>query len=409
MQGLYLQNNNFSGEIPACVFTDFPKLWILRASNNQLGVWCLVLDLSGNHITGNIPQMICSLASIEILDISNNNLTGPIPRCNSASLASLNLYGNSLSGDISDDLFNTSNLMYFDMRHNKLTGNLSWLGHLDNIKTISLGWNGFEGQITPDLCKLKCPRIIDFSHNKLSGSLPPCVGNISCESDTAQNPSLFLLFYIIIEAYISVYDPIDFTFTTKGGQYTYGLNFFNLMSGIDLSGNMLSGEIPWELGNLSHIKSVNLSNNFFTGQIPASFANMSEIESLDLSNNLLSGSIPWQLTRLSSLAVFSVAYNNLSGCIPNSGQFGSFSMDSYQGNNNLHNMSEGNKCSPGNKGAGNLPSEGRDSMTDDPVLYAVSAASFVLASWATVAFLFFHPLGRSVILASGNMVLWSGH
>uniref|UniRef100_A0A0E0PEV9 non-specific serine/threonine protein kinase n=1 Tax=Oryza rufipogon TaxID=4529 RepID=A0A0E0PEV9_ORYRU len=465
MKDLSLSNNNFSGKMPTCVFTDFLELWTLSASNNQLGglvfggmkklsigfamhlqnnkfegtlprnlsgalvimdlhdnslsgeldtsFWNLsklqVLDLSGNHITGSIPQKICSLASIEILDLSNNNLSGSIPRCASASLSSLNLYGNSLSGNISDDLFNTSNLMYLDMRHNKLTGNLNWLRHLDKIKTLSLGWNDFEGQITPNLCKLKCPRIIDFSHNKLSGSLPPCVGNISCESDTAaQNYSPLLLIYVIIEAYIIVHDPIDFTFATKGGQYTYGYNFFDLMSGIDLSGNMLSGEIPWELGNLSHIKSLNLSNNFFTGQIPASFANMSEIESLDLSHNELSGLIPWQLTKLSSLAVFSVAYNNLSGCIPNSGQFGTYGMDSYQGNSNLRSMSKGNICSP-DSGAGDLPSEGRDSMADDPVLYAVSAASFVLAFWGTVAFLFFHPLGRRAILATGNLVFWCGH
>ena len=129
-----------------------------------------------------------------------------------------------------------------------------------------------------------------------------------------------------------------FTFGAKGNQYTYGLFFSDLMSGIDLSANMLSGEIPWDLGNLSHIKSLNLSNNFFSGQIPPRFANMSEIESLDLSHNKLTGLIPWQLTRLWMLEVFSVAYNNLSGCIPNSGQFGTFPMDSYQGNSNLHNM-----------------------------------------------------------------------
>ncbi|TVU16345.1 hypothetical protein EJB05_39904, partial [Eragrostis curvula] len=120
----------------------------------------------------------------------------------------------------------------------------------------------------------------------------------------------------------------SFTFSTKGGLYTYGRKFFNLMFGIDLSANMLSGEIPWEIGNLSHVKSLNLSHNFFTGRIPDTFSNMSAVESLDLSHNELSGQIPWGLTRLWSLGVFSVAYNNLSGCIPSSGQFASFGMDS---------------------------------------------------------------------------------
>lgn len=237
-----------------------------------------------------------------------------------------------------------------------------------------------------------------FHTTNFRGPLPPCVGNISFEDNVeAQNLSpFFLLFQVIMGAYTAVNDLRGFTFATKGQQYTYGPTV-DLMSGIDLSGNLLSGEIPWELGNLSHIKSLNLSYNFFTGPIPASFADMSEMESLDLSHNELSGLIPWQLTRLWSLEVFSEAYNNLSGCIPDSGQFGSFSNDSYQGNNNLHKMSHGNRCSPGSE-PGPLPSEGGDQKPDDPVLHAVSAASFVLAFWATVAFLFCHSFGRRVIL-----------
>ncbi|KAJ1258357.1 hypothetical protein BS78_10G069100 [Paspalum vaginatum] len=435
MRLLDLSNNNFSGELPPCVFTDFPELWIFSISNNQLGglvfggmsnlsvgfalhlgsnkfegtlprhlsgkvfimnlngnnlsgeldpsFWNLtnlaVLNLSGNRITGNIHPKICNLTSIENLDLSDNDFNGPVPRCSSTSLYSLNVSSNS-SGDISHGLFSTSNLLRLDMRYNKLTGNLSWVQDLRSIKILSLGWNEFEGQVTPNLCDLSYPRVIDLSHSKLSGSLPPCLGRISSDTnETETNNNPFLLFYVIIEAYIMVHDTRGFTFDTKGNQYTYGFQFFDSMSGIDLSGNMLSGEIPQELGNLSHIKSLNLSSNFFSGQIPASFANMSEIESLDLSHNELTGPIPWQLTRLWSLEVFSVAYNNLSGCIPNSGQFGSFTMDSYQGNSNLHNMSQGGGCSSHGSGAGDIP---RDDMTaDDTVLYAISAASFVLAFW----------------------------
>ena len=101
------------------------------------------------------------------------------------------------------------------------------------------------------------------------------------------------------------------------------------------------------------------------------------------------------MTQMSSLEVFSVAYNNLSGCIPNLGQFSSFSGDSYLGNANLHNLSEGNKCSliTGPMEVGDV-----DEASDDLVLYVISAASFVLAFWATVAFLFLHSLGQRVVL-----------
>nr|XP_020181382.2 receptor-like protein 14 [Aegilops tauschii subsp. strangulata] len=122
---------------------------------------------------------------------------------------------------------------------------------------------------------------------------------------------------------------------------------------------------------------------------------MGEIESLDLSHNELSGPIPWQLTQLSSLGVFSVAYNNLSGCIPNSGQLSSFGrVDSYLANTNLHQITQGNMCAAPDP----VAQEDVGETPSDPVLYAVTAASFILAFWAIVAFSFYHPYGRSVML-----------
>lgn len=242
-------------------------------------------------------------------------------------------------------------------------------------------------------------RIIDFSHNKLSGSVLACIGSILFNNVEDGDDRIFLNRFRLadIEMHDSdlstTYYDLGFAFSTKWYQYAYGFNFVTMMSGIDLSANMLDGEIPWQLGNLSHIKSLNLSYNFFTGQIPATFANMKEIESLDLSHNNLSGPIPWQLTQLASLGAFSVAYNNLSGCIPNYGQLSSFSIDSYLGNNNLHKISQGKRCSPS---PGAVAKEDVGERYDDPVLYIVSAASLVMAFWATVAFSFCHSYRQSV-------------
>ncbi|RLM55820.1 hypothetical protein C2845_PM10G06470 [Panicum miliaceum] len=394
MRELNLSKNQFNGSLPKTLLA-LPHL--------------KVLDLSENSLVGGIPISSSSdeeLASLEVLNLSNNNMSGALPTEQSLCSLIFRISNNQLGGDISHGLFSAPNLMRLDMRYNKLTGNLSWLEDLDNINVLSLGWNEFEGQVTSNLCKL-CPRIIDLSHNKLSGSLRPCLGRIFCDRKTIEVDNPFLLIKLILESYIVVEDTRGFTFGTKGNQYTYGFDFSDLMSGIDLSANMLYGEIPWDLRNLSHIKALNLSNNFFSGQIPASIANMSEIESLDMSHNELTGSIPWQLTRLWMLEVFSVAYNNLSGCIPNSGQFGSFAMDSYQGNSNLHKMLQGDGCSSSHgSGAGDMPPAGSNRVVDDPVLYAVSAASFVLVFWATVASMVCHPVGRHIILRSAKMVSW---
>ncbi|CAO2043974.1 unnamed protein product [Urochloa humidicola] len=161
---------------------------------------------------------------------------------------------------------------------------------------------------------------------------------------------------------------------------------------------MLSGEIPPELGYLTNLKALNLSHNKFVGKIPASLANMSEIESLDLSHNELSGAIPRQLSHLSSLAVFSVAYNNLSGCVPDAGQLSLFNMTNFEGNRDLREASPGSMCMAGSSSDGPSPWQPGSEEAKDPVLYAVSAASFVLSFWVTVGFIFCHSYGQRTIL-----------
>ncbi|XP_039802656.1 receptor like protein 21-like [Panicum virgatum] len=366
------------------------------------------LSVASNGLTGQIYPTICKLIRLEYLDISNNNFEGSIPNCSSKlMLYFLNMSSNTLSG-FPSHFFNSSNVEVLDIRYNRFMGSLDWIQHLYKIKLLLLGGNMFEGHISAELCHLRYLNIIDLSHNRLSGSLPPCIGAIPFGYHTDDDVHLFMFYDVALDVGLSSMDYNDplfnydvnylhqgFTFSTKGNIYTYSRGFYSIMSGIDLSANMLSGEIPWEMGNLSHVKSLNLSHNFFIDQIPATFANMSTIESLDLSHNELSGPIPLKLTQMSSLEVFSVAYNNLSGCIPNSGQFSSFNMESYLGNTNLQNSSQGNQCSPI---LGPMEVDNVDETFDDPVLYIICATSFVLAFWATVAFFFCLPFGQRVML-----------
>uniref|UniRef100_A0A0E0KNJ9 non-specific serine/threonine protein kinase n=1 Tax=Oryza punctata TaxID=4537 RepID=A0A0E0KNJ9_ORYPU len=382
-----LHGNNISGRLD----TSFWNLSLLEA-----------LILAGNSLTGEIRYEFCSLTSVKLLDLSDNSFAGPLPNCSTTlPLNFLNMSCNSLSGS-PDAFFNPSYIEVLDLSYNQFTGNLEWIRELSQISHLLLRRNKFEGRIPSDLCHLQFMRIVDFSHNILSGSVPPCIGNIPFEVlpdyqylRPTTGGSFFGGGFESMDLddssymYDSYYDMQGFTFTTKGNPYTYGQNIFFLMFGIDFSANMLSGEIPKELGNMSHIKSLNLSYNFFTGQIPPTFANMSEIESLDLSHNRLIGPIPWQLTRLSSLEVFSVAYNNLSGCVPNTAQFGSFQMDSYEGNTNLHKASQGSKsCTSNSSPATYSEMEGKVLEDFDPILYLVTAVSFVLAFCATFWFSF---------------------
>ncbi|CAL5092650.1 unnamed protein product [Urochloa decumbens] len=403
---IYLDSNNFEGELPNNLSGNL--LEYLDLHNNKLtgeldvSSWNLsslqVLNVASNRLTGGIYPMICKLARLHFLDMSHNNFDGPIPNCDSKlTLKFLNMSSNTLSG-FPDVFLDSAYVVALDLSYNQFKGSVDWIQHLSRIKMLLLKGNRFEGQISSNLCHLQYLNIIDLSSNKLSGSLPPCIGSISFGNQSELDLDFWnssYLNYSFEEYNRQTYDLEGFTFSTKGSIYTYGRSFFNVMFGIDLSANVLSGEIPWEIGNLSHVKSLNLSHNSFTGPIPAALANMSAIESLDLSHNKLSGPIPWQWTQLWSLEVFSVAYNNLTGCIPNSGQLSSFGVECYLGNTNLHNLSQGNRCYPM---PGPVGVEDAGEVSDDPVLYVISAASFVLAFWATVVLLFCHSLGQRVVL-----------
>nr|XP_051222256.1 receptor-like protein 15 [Lolium perenne] len=454
IQFLDLSNNKFTGDVPSCLFSDFIALNILKLSNNSLGgmilggasnlssVWGIYLDgnrfegtlprnLSGNSVqiidlhdnkmsgeldtfswdlpslealslasnglTGDISPGICTLTSLLMLDLSDNYFTGRMPNCSSSTLLlEFLISGNSVSGS-PDAFFNNSYITTLDLSDNNFRGDLEFTQRVPQISILLLGWHKFEGQISSNICRLQDLTILDglcISHNSLSGSIPPCIGGIPFEEAIQlwPNAGARVTWEDGLYKYDNQYDLQGFTFTTKRNRYTYGHNFFTAMSGIDLSANMLSGDIPHEIGNLSYIKSLNLSNNFFSGLIPTSFGNLSEIESLDLSENRLSGSIPWQLTRLSSLEVFSVSYNNLSGCLPDSGQFGSFDIDSYKGNNNLR------ACTPNSAPVVRSGAVGDSPGHADPILYVVSAVSFVLTFWVTVIFSFCHSFGQRVIL-----------
>ncbi|KAF7147481.1 hypothetical protein RHSIM_Rhsim03G0158600 [Rhododendron simsii] len=82
-----LSGNNLSGEIPE----ELTKL---------VGLWSL--NLSGNHLTGRIPRNIGDMRQLESLDLSLNQLSGVIPPSMSSLtfLSHLNLSFNNLTGTI---------------------------------------------------------------------------------------------------------------------------------------------------------------------------------------------------------------------------------------------------------------------------------------------------------------------
>ncbi|XWS09981.1 hypothetical protein CRYUN_Cryun39dG0036600 [Craigia yunnanensis] len=87
----------------------------------------LVIDLSSNKLTGEIPEQLTSLRELVALNLSRNILTGNIPRK---------------------------------------------IGQLRQLQTLDLSRNKFSGSIPPSLSELTFLGSLDLSYNYLSGKIP---------------------------------------------------------------------------------------------------------------------------------------------------------------------------------------------------------------------------------------------
>ena len=220
------------------------------------------LDLFQNRLTGEIPETLKNLNSLQSLDLSDNQLTGPIPETLGQldNLDTLDLGDNQLTGPIPETLGNLNNLQSLILAWNQLTGPIpETLGQLDNLQYLNLG-NNLQYQNLSDNQVLLV--------GGLTGLIPEALGNLN-----------------------------------------------NLQS-LNLSDNQLTGEIPEALGNLDSLQYLDLAWNQLTGPIPETLGNLNNLQSLILAWNQLTGPIPETLGQLDNLQYLSLAGNELTGCIP---------------------------------------------------------------------------------------------
>ncbi|PQM38777.1 LRR receptor-like serine/threonine-protein kinase GSO2 [Prunus yedoensis var. nudiflora] len=280
------------------------------------------LDLSSNHVSGELPDCWIYLKQLEFLDLSNNSLSGKIPTTMGYlfSIKTLKLNNNRFVRELPSQLKNCEELTLVDVGENKLSGLIpEWLGeNLLNLAIIILRSNQFYRSIPPQLCHLTDLQILDLSMNNISGTIPKCLNNwTTLAQNGPSSPSIEHSNYFPLGE-STIYDlPYDdeATLTWKGARLKYK-STLGLVKSIDLSSNMLSGEIPTEITYLVSLVSLNLSRNRLTGQIPPRIGNLQELDSLDLSRNQINGRIPISISRIYRIGYLDLSQNNLSGKIP---------------------------------------------------------------------------------------------
>ncbi|XP_018724439.2 LRR receptor-like serine/threonine-protein kinase FLS2 isoform X2 [Eucalyptus grandis] len=261
---LSISNNMIRGPLPQEMSSLF-NLQIINLSFNQFNFssipqWLLRLPslsqiyMAGCGIQGEIPESLKIMPSpIQELDLSGNHLTGNLPSWlgTLTQLYLLNLSRNSLVADVPESITKLNALGVLDLHSNKLTGNVGQVFKMEQrfpqgpLTYIDLSDNRFTEGIEQIGIGAECGvQSLNLSCNFLSGRLPTTIK--MCSS----------------------------------------------LKSLDLSKNNLGFNLPDALANLSSLEVLKLQRNRFTGSIPEGFLKLSKLRDLNLSNNLLVGQIP---------------------------------------------------------------------------------------------------------------------
>ncbi|KAM5559167.1 receptor-like protein 7 [Rosa sericea] len=280
----------------------FLKLGSLVLASNQLTTFPYVLrnqsdllnlDLSDNHIQGQIPNWIWRLNPIQKINLSCNSLeTIQAPLRNSTyHLSSLDLHSNQLQGHI--PLFLSGK--YLDYSKNNFSSNIPTdIGDFISTESyLSLSSNNLHGSIPKSICNVS-GMVLDLSDNSLSGTIPQCL---------TQLPSLSV---------------INLRRNSLSG--TISDNFLKSceLQTLDLSNNQIQGRFPKSLVNCSRLEVLNIGNNNIIDTFPCLLMSISTLHVLVLRSNKFYGSIGCPKTNGTwpVLQIIDLAHNNFSGDMP---------------------------------------------------------------------------------------------
>lgn len=214
LRKLNLSSNVLSGELPpltgSCAVVDLSKNQF-EGTLTRLLKWgnVEVLDLSGNRLTGSIPEVTAQFLRLHYLNLSHNSLNGSLPQVITRfpKLTTLDLSVNSLDGPLLTPLLTSSTLKELHLQSNKLSGSIdlsSSTGNLNlqvldfsnnqlagffpdefglftGLQVLNIGGNNFSGSVPTSLSIISALSSLDISRNHFTGPLP------SNLSDTLQS------------------------------------------------------------------------------------------------------------------------------------------------------------------------------------------------------------------------------
>ncbi|KAF5740464.1 putative Serine/threonine-protein kinase bri1 [Tripterygium wilfordii] len=166
---LDLAHNNLSGSIPSCVGNligmssiqedaRYEGQFIVATKGTEYFYETTLylvnsIDLSGNNLSGQVPELTENLSKLGILNLSINHLTGKIPESISRLriLETLDLSRNQLSGTIPPVMASITSLNHLNLSHNNLSGSIPTTNQFQTFTDPSI----YEGNSA--LCGVPLP------------------------------------------------------------------------------------------------------------------------------------------------------------------------------------------------------------------------------------------------------------
>ncbi|XP_047171042.1 receptor-like protein 6 [Vigna umbellata] len=227
------------------------------------------LYLSYNFdLHGQLQDLSCASASLNVLEISFCELHGPIP----------------------DSFSNLTHLTLFDLSYNHFNGSIPpSLLTLPRLNSLLLGNNLLSGKIPNVFHQSNRFQELDLNRNNIQGALPSTFSNLQH------------LIYL------------DISYNKLEGPLPNKITGFSNLTRLILNDNLLNGTIPSWCFSLPSLEHLYLSRNQFTGRIPA--ISSYSLQDLFLDGNKLQGNISESVFNLVNLTHLQLSSNNFSGSV----------------------------------------------------------------------------------------------
>ena len=240
------------------------------------------IALTGNNVTGTLPDDLGVLKHLISFDFGGNALTGSFPSSvpNMTSLYAISLRGNQMSGPLPEI---PAPMVFCHLDGNKFTGSLSVFDKCTGLKVLGMTDNRMSGSIPDSLAKNENLQTLFLGGNELSGDIPAFTAPALTGLDLSRNKFTGELPIAQLMALPALQELLLFSNDVEGG-VTSAISTEALVV-IDLHGNKLTGELPDILakGQINGLV-LHLQDNEFNGYLSETFV-ASNIYDIDLAGN----------------------------------------------------------------------------------------------------------------------------